>query len=323
MVIQLRRTFSIKPLGASAVAREDVLGRVHTRKRDAEGLPCIVSNFEGHARASMRYRTVVGSVWIDIAESSALAHICFSRLISKRQWICSNKTFRTSLKPSLRDPGSSLSFDLGMLQLIGNMYCFIALYHGSGAFLELDCLVTSFSVFMFVISARVTLGGVIKERSPSAIFDGIDNVNSEVRVAFEAVPIRCGILVASWIHDLSGSDLADKLSKWRRRRRLLVDRLHLFRAGDQTSFVASLAELVNGQILQLCHLQSVAHSVQLLTGICMVPFLVYRECRDVINFSLIEPFHKQFECSRILIGQLDSAASDLAIRIDDLVFEKA
>jgi hypothetical protein len=81
MVMNPRRTFSTKSVGATAEAREDARGRVHTRNRGAACVPCAVPNSEGHAYASMRRRTLSRVFWVAIAESLALAHTCFKLIV--------------------------------------------------------------------------------------------------------------------------------------------------------------------------------------------------------------------------------------------------
>jgi hypothetical protein len=60
MVMNPRRTFSTKSVGATAEAREDARGRVHTRNRR---------------------RTLSRVFWVAIAESLALAHTCVKLIV--------------------------------------------------------------------------------------------------------------------------------------------------------------------------------------------------------------------------------------------------
>ena len=131
----------------------------------------------------------------------------------------------------------------------------------SRTLLELNSLVAGIAVLVLVEPAGIALGRVVEQCAACPIFDGVDDVDGKVRRRLETGPIRRGVPFAVWIHQLSGGDLADELPKGRGGLGLLVDGFHLLRARDQTGLMATLAKLVDRDVLQLWQVDFVAQEV--------------------------------------------------------------
>ena len=117
---------------------------------------------------------------------------------------------------------------------------------------------------MFMVLTSPLFSRIWKKLPPNAVFHRIDNVNCKVRIRRKALSIFACITFTLRVHDLPRSNLADKLAERRRGRSPLIYWHHFFWSRDKPSLVASLAELVDSDVLQLGKVNPVTKDVQLL-----------------------------------------------------------
>ena len=105
---------------------------------------------------------------------------------------------------------------------------------------------------------------ICEELTPSAMLDSIDNVDCKIGIRCKTLAVFARIALAVRIHDLPSSNLGDKSAERRRGSRSFIYRHHLFWSWDKTSFVTTLAELINGHIFELWKMNPIAENIQLL-----------------------------------------------------------
>lgn len=167
-----------------------------------------------------------------------------------------------------------------------------------------------------VVASVAGFRRVVEQHAARPVAHRLDQVDGEVGVVLEALPVRFHVPVAVGIHDLARRDARHQPSERRALRALAVDVIDLIRVGHQLGFVQPFAVLIHGHVLQLRHIEAVAEQVQLVAADGIVVLLVrVRHVGHVVELALVEPFHQQLEACRLVVRKVEPVLLLLAIAL--------
>jgi hypothetical protein len=171
---------------------------------------------------------------------------------------------------------------------------------------------------VIVVVALVSrVGRVVNQHPAGAVLDGFDEIDREVGVVCEAVSIVLHVLVAARIHDLSCCDLGHQASKGGRAGAFAIYLAKLVWVGDKLGLIEGFAMLVDGDVLQLGHVEALAEEVEFVAADGVLVLLVrIRQVRHVVELALVEPFDEELKAGGALLGELQRVGRLVAVALE-------